>query len=191
MPRACPDCRARPAGGFCDACLPLHVPAEAAQEEIARRKLDRMCSANAPKVTYDGAGVIDAVRSMATQELERLQACARAAGVDQPQYHYVIVRGDLTPGEQMAQAIHAAGETAALACSHRSPGMPLRADCRAVALRAKDEAELGNVVRVLRVHAAQHIIIRETEGPHAGHIMAIGVFPGSKLECLRWLPLVR
>lgn len=118
---------------------------------------------------------------------------AKLAELPEPapaQYHYVIVRGDLTPGEQMAQAIHAAGESA-----DRARILPrgdlLRADARAVALRARDEAELGNVVRVLRVHAAEHVIIRETDGPHAGHIMAIGVLPGPKLECLRWLPLVR
>ena len=112
----------------------------------------------------------------------------------EPQYHYMIMRRDMEPGAQMAQAIHAAGETAHWGATHvgaAGESLRLRFDARAVALAARDEAELGNVVRVLRNHDRLHFIVRETDGPHAGQVTAIGVVPGPKLECLRWLPLVR
>ena len=51
-----------------------------------------------------------------------------------PCYHYVIVRADLTPGQQAAQLVHAAGESAA--------NTDVPEGTHAIVLHAEDEEHL-------------------------------------------------
>jgi hypothetical protein len=99
----------------------------------------------------------------------------------------VIVRGDVPLGVIVAQTIHAAGES--------SPGPSLPADTRAVALAAKDEAELLDLERQLIECGIPHVAIREPDTPYLGALMAIGIAPMSRTtqtrEVLRRFPLIR
>lgn len=95
------------------------------------------------------------------------------------------MRRDLSPGLQAANLVHAAGES--------SPG-DLPSTTSAVALTCPDEASLRELGRRLSASGVRHRAIIESEGPHAGQLMAIGVEPGRK-EALRrhlsMLPLLR
>lgn len=81
--------------------------------------------------------------------------------------------------------MHAAGES--------SPG-DLANGTYAVVLAVPDEAALQQLADELYVNAVPHVVIVETDGPHAGQAMAIGLRPGRK-EVLRRslssLPLLR
>lgn len=102
-----------------------------------------------------------------------------------PLYHYVVVRRDLPLGVTVAQTIHAAGES--------SPGN-LPANTHAVALSAKDEAELLALEERLKAAGVKHFAIREPDAPWNGALMAIG-FPPQDRAALRGflssLPLLR
>lgn len=95
------------------------------------------------------------------------------------------MRLDLSPGLQAANLIHAAGES--------SPGN-LPQGTFAVALTARDEAELRTLHDRLEASGIEHVQISESDGAHAGQLMAIGVRPGVR-EGLRphlsSLPLLR
>ena len=86
---------------------------------------------------------------------------------------------------QAANLIHAAGES--------SPG-GLPSTTSAVALTCPDEASLRELGRRLSASGVRHRAILESEGLHAGQLMAIGVEPAGK-EALRKhlssLPLLR
>lgn len=98
----------------------------------------------------------------------------------------MIIRADLPLGVQIAQTIHAAGES--------SPGN-LPEDTRAVALSVPDEATL--LALEARLHAAgiSFRAIREPDPPWNGALMAIGLVPVQRTPNLRQvlgrLPLVR
>lgn len=96
--------------------------------------------------------------------------------------HYVIVRADLPHGAQIAQAIHAAGESTP---ARVKPGTI------AVALHARDEAHLKEVAAALeRAGIASHRVL-ECDG----ELMAIGVEPSTDRASIRrvlsQLPLAR
>jgi hypothetical protein len=103
-----------------------------------------------------------------------------------PLYHYVVVRRDLPHGVQVAQVIHAAGES--------SPGN-LPEATHAVALHAKDEAQLLKIERALHEAGFQFKAIREPDAPWSGALMAIGLSPVTRSPTLRQLlgklPLVK
>lgn len=86
---------------------------------------------------------------------------------------------------QAANFIHAAGES--------SPGN-LPSTTYAVALTCADEAELRSLAARLTAVGVRHCAIIESEGEHAGQLMALGLAPGRK-EVLRkflsQLPLLR
>lgn len=96
--------------------------------------------------------------------------------------HYCIVRGDLEHGPRAAYLVHAAGES--------SPGN-LPEDTRAVALQARDEAHVAELVDALTAAGVDHVPILEDDG----HLYAIGIRPAHDLARIRRvcssLPLVR
>lgn len=67
-----------------------------------------------------------------------------------------------------AQLIHAAGET--------SPGN-LPDNTHAIALAAKDEAELIAISEELKAQGIPHLMIDECDAPYTGQFMAIGIPP--------------
>ncbi len=102
-----------------------------------------------------------------------------------PLVHFVIVRGDLPHGLQVANAIHAAGES-----SDRVPPGTV-----AVALAARDAAHLESLAEELHELDLSHRMVVEAEGPHAGQAMAIGLEPlvdrARAGRVLSSLPLIR
>lgn len=102
---------------------------------------------------------------------------------EEPLFHFVIVRRDLSIGLLAAMCVHAAGES--------SPG-DLPGNTHAVVLSAPDEAALAAVKDRLARAGVAHVAIREPDLGDA--LMAIGVRPARK-EILRKhlssLPLLR
>lgn len=97
--------------------------------------------------------------------------------------HYIIVRADLTRGQQVAQAIHAVGE------SHG--GIVHPPGTIAVALAARDQAHLRELYATLVEAGLSPSLIEECDG----EAMAIGIPPTRDRQNIRrWvsqLPLVR
>jgi peptidyl-tRNA hydrolase len=85
-------------------------------------------------------------------------------------YHYVVVRTDIATGDQFAQVVHAAGESARLA-------KELPQDTRAVALGVKDKASLEALESRLLAAGIAHSAIREPDAPYSGELVAIGCAP--------------
>ncbi len=105
-----------------------------------------------------------------------------------PLYHYCIARADLPFGVQIAQVIHAAGES--------SPGeLFIPPDTRAVALAARDEAQLIELEQTLIKAGINHVAIREPDEPWLGALMAIGVTPQIRTpelkKLMKHLPLIK
>jgi hypothetical protein len=96
--------------------------------------------------------------------------------------HYVIVRADLPHGSQVAQAIHAAGETASVLVK---PGTV------AVALHARDQEHLREISTDLTKKLIPHHVVQECDGEW----MAIGILPTTDRKLIRKatssLPLVK
>lgn len=86
---------------------------------------------------------------------------------------------------QLAQAIHAAGES--------SPG-DLKPGTHAIALAAKDSAQLAEIATRLKNASLPFVRVVEDCPPYAGELLALGVHPGPKSVVgrpLSDLPLVR
>jgi hypothetical protein len=99
----------------------------------------------------------------------------------QPQhllYHYCIVRSDLPIGLIGAYLIHASDE---------SVTGPVPPGTNAVALAVPDEAALTALRHALAAAGIAHAAIVETEGAHAGHLMAVGCAPAPKARLKRHL----
>lgn len=99
--------------------------------------------------------------------------------------HYVVVRRDLSLGVLAANLVHAAGES--------SMGK-LPPNTRAVVLGVPDEPTLREVCARLRHAGLDYRRIVETEGPHAGQLMSLGLVPRRKEDVRRFLsslPLLR
>lgn len=105
-----------------------------------------------------------------------------------PLAHYVIVRADLPVGSQVAQTVHAAGESA---LPRPIPGTI------AVALHARDEEHLKDVALQLAERGITYHCVHEAldDAKYPGQLMAIGIHPTSdrlKLRrALSSLPLVK
>lgn len=91
-------------------------------------------------------------------------------------HHYVIIRSDLPRGVQIAQTIHAAGES--------SPGN-LPPSTHAVALEAPDEKSLLDLELRLIGARIEHVAIREPDEPYNNQLMAIGIKPQVRGKTLR------
>jgi len=96
---------------------------------------------------------------------------ARPSSACGPLTHYCITRRDLSAGLQAANLIHAAGES--------SPGN-LPDTTYAVALTVPDEPALRSLARKLALAGVRHCAIIESEGSHAGQLMAIGCAPAER-----------
>ena len=83
-----------------------------------------------------------------------------------PITHYVIVRKDLPHGHQLAQSVHAAGESG-----------PATSGTYAVVLAAPDEQALLDLHERLAYSNVPHVLIREPDAPYLGAAMAIGIPP--------------
>ncbi len=99
--------------------------------------------------------------------------------------HYVIVRSDLPHGLQVAQTIHAAGES--------STGVP--SGTIAVALSARNETHLQVLGARLADAGIPFVPIVEGDGPYEGQLMALGLLPSRNRSGIRRvtssLPLIR
>ncbi len=86
------------------------------------------------------------------------------------------MRGDLPVGLQIANTIHAAGEST-----------PARVPpaTSAVGLAARDEVQLLEIGARLAQAGIAHVPIIEEDGEHAGHLMAIGCEPTIDRESMR------
>ncbi len=98
-------------------------------------------------------------------------------------YHYCIVRSDMPIGNQMAQLLHAAGES--------SPGN-LESGTFAVCLHARTEEQLLITHQKLTEAGIPSVLIREPDAPFCNQATAIGISPGPRervRRILRDLPL--
>lgn len=113
-------------------------------------------------------------------DVRSTKECDRHASADLA--HYVIVRADLPHGSQVAQAIHAAGEST----NGRVPSGTI-----AVALAARDQEHLLQLAAALERAGIAHTLIRECDG----EAMSIGVEPTRDRHAVRKVlssvPLVR
>lgn len=88
--------------------------------------------------------------------------------------HYIIVRRDLPLGVLAAMICHAAGESGHLYEAEEDGRFR---GATAIVLEAKDENELDKAEDYLDYWSIQAVSIRESEGPYAGQLMAIGLVP--------------
>lgn len=109
--------------------------------------------------------------------------------------HYVIVRADLPHGSQVAQTIHAAGESIFCGTNERqrewSAIEPVVPGTIAVALHARDESHLKSIAHDLAEACIDHHVVEECDGEW----MSIGLRPTTDRAAVRkvlsQLPLVR
>jgi hypothetical protein len=97
-----------------------------------------------------------------------------------------LVRRDLPLGVQLAQVVHAAGES--------TQGVELPENTHAVALHARSQDELLAMEGKLRAAGIPHRSIREVDAPYEGQLLAIGIHPFAGQEVRRLLsslPLAR
>lgn len=85
----------------------------------------------------------------------------------------MIVRKDLPHGHQLAQSVHAAGESG-----------PATSGTYAVVLGVPDEGTLLELHARLTYFRVPHVLIREPDPPYLGAAMAIG-FPPQPRSLLR------
>ncbi len=99
----------------------------------------------------------------------------------------MIVRSDLPHGVQVAQTIHAAGES----CG----GAPLPLSTHAIALSVRDEGHLREVRDRIWKAGIPHTAVHEPDPPYMGQLMAVGIWPTYDRQAVRRvtsdLPLVR
>lgn len=98
-------------------------------------------------------------------------------------HHYIVVRSDMPTGVQMAQAVHAAGE---------SSSGDLEPDTHAVCLHAASEAQLHTIHNHLTEAGISSVLVKEPDPPFLGQATAIGIPPGPRervRRILRDLPL--
>ena len=108
-------------------------------------------------------------RSMRLLQIALAGVCfASCIAINQYLTHYCVVRADIPFGAQAAQLIHAAGY---------SVSEPVPDGSYAIALHAKDEAELRALAEKLTAGGIEHKLIIESDPPYAGQAMAIGVRP--------------
>lgn len=100
----------------------------------------------------------------------------------------MIIRDDVPPGVQLAQTIHAAGQSAQVAGADTASPPTV-----AIALAASPE-ELAMLARALAEAELGHVLVHEPDEPWRGALMAIGVVPAPRALVRRFvahLPLVR
>lgn len=113
---------------------------------------------------------------MRPQQAERPTNAGNGVRATKTLYHYVVVRSDLPHGVQVAQTIHAAGES----CEG-----PLPSGTYAIALSVPDESSLRELAGRLWDSEVPHKVITEPDSPYNGQAMAIGIFPTADRERVR------
>jgi hypothetical protein len=93
----------------------------------------------------------------------------------------VIVRDDVPRGVQLAQSIHAAGQSAQL--PNAGPASP---PAVAIALAASPD-ELARLARALADARIGHVLVHEPDEPWRGALMAIGVVPSPRALARRFV----
>jgi peptidyl-tRNA hydrolase len=106
------------------------------------------------------------------REVEPSPKACESPHSDQDLVHTIVVRADLSPGQMIAQAIHAAGES--------SPG-PIPKNTVALALAAKDQVHLLAIAAKLTKAGIPFSLISECDG----EAMAIGINPMRDRKKLR------
>lgn len=84
-------------------------------------------------------------------------------------HHICIIRADLPHRVQIAQTIHAAGESA--------QGMVVPPNTHAIAKQAANEEELLELEAKLILAGIEFVAIREPDEPWNGQLMVIGLKP--------------
>lgn len=134
-----------------------------------------------PLIVADGIGLASAV-SARTNETPTTACEAAERDHADSLVHYVVIRADLSHGAQVAQAVHAAGE---------SISGPLPSGTVAVALAARNRVHLEELAQRLTSASIGHKVIFECDGEP----MAIGVTPtrdrAAVRKVLSSIPLVR
>lgn len=85
----------------------------------------------------------------------------------------MVVRTDIPPGHQLAQVVHAAGESG-----------PASLGTYAVVLGAPSEQHLLDLHERLIYSRVPHVLVREPDPPYLGAAMALG-FPPQPRRLLR------
>jgi hypothetical protein len=105
-------------------------------------------------------------------------------------YHYCLVAGDLLPGQQFAQLLHAAGESASAWSLVQNRALP--ENTHAIALEAPGEQALLDLALMLDVEGVPYKLIREPD--LADRATALGLQPQPREKLRRLLarfPLLR
>jgi peptidyl-tRNA hydrolase len=110
------------------------------------------------------------------------------------QYQYILVRGDLSPGLQVAQACHAALD---FAISHPDKARKWRDTSNYLCILAvRDEAELLNYATLAWTKQAKHALFHDPDVPSlneeantVGSYTALAIEPGDFHRHLSSLPL--
>jgi hypothetical protein len=110
------------------------------------------------------------------KSLEKFGARIVAARQRADMVHYVVVRRDIPLGAQLAQSVHAAGESAEL---RPLPGTT------AVVLHAADEMHLKLIKARLDKAELRHHLVIESEGEFANQMMSIGLAPTSDRTAIK------
>lgn len=97
---------------------------------------------------------------------------------ESPFYHFVLIRSDLPFGVQLAQTVHAAGQS--------SPGPGLPPDTHAVVLQAS-EAQIRALEGKLLARGIQYFLVREPDPPYNGALMALALPPQPRTPELKRL----
>jgi hypothetical protein len=93
-------------------------------------------------------------------------------------FHYVVVRKDIPPGAQLAQSVHAAGESAT---PRPEPGTT------AVVLHAADEIHLSFIrARLDKAELEYYCVFESEDDKHfPGQLMSIGLAPTTDRDAVR------
>ena len=107
-------------------------------------------------------------------------------------YHYIVLRNELPDGVQLAQTVHAAGESSLLRLDGSLRTGRLPANTHAVVLAETAKTPLEALEAQLRAAGIAHAAIREPDAPYLGQLLAIGAAPAPRKQVGRFfkgLPL--
>lgn len=90
-------------------------------------------------------------------------------------FHYIIIRTDLTKGQNDAQLGHAAGYSASMWTLKNGQVLPEHTHC--IVLGVKDEDHLLEIADTLGFAKVPFKLIEEPDAPFNGEFTAIGVLP--------------
>lgn len=162
--------------------MDIHTLKACEVEEFAKRPqaitllLTGLCELHSNAQMFGGIGSTGF--KIKFKALERYGARIVAARERADLVHYVVVRKDIPPGAQLAQSVHAAGESAE---PLPTPGTV------AVVLHAADEQHLAIVkARLDKAQLRAHCVYEAEDDKHfPGQLMSIGVNPSSDRTAIK------